>query len=332
MISPTILILAVAIWFVLVRLMMYVVARLWIATSALNQKEAPAQWIPLALIVPIVLSSVLVFGALWVPNSVNHMSHAAHHYGWIDGSADLVAPWIHVCLQHLLGIEISLWWPLFAFLFVAAQPLQRLFRVLQTLLRTSSRFQAGSEQAVYGFRVTMLPGVPSGAITTGVLYPRIVVDHDWFPRLTEQQQRCVVVHEAAHVSRHDPRSLLILHLLVSFLPRQLGSQLVGRWRNYAEFQADNHAAAEVGDPLRIADTILAVARCRNEQPLALGHNSGEIETRVLRLINRTQQKNAKLTPDVGSHALVLVLVGVVIAWLANPTLHHSIEHLLNHIR
>ena len=89
--------------------------------------------------------------------------------------------------------------------------------------------------------VTYAP-VGSVACTVGVLRPRIFVDRNLFPRLTEAEQRAVLAHERGHLRGHGLVDLVARSLAAGLAPWP-GAALAHREiRLHLEAMADDRAA------------------------------------------------------------------------------------------
>lgn len=171
-------------------------------------------------------------------------------------------------------------------------------------------------------------GVPN-AITAGLLRPRVVVDRAWWGQLSATDRRLVMAHESAHMRRRDPLTLAVLLVLGAFAPRRAFEGVRDCWEDHAEQCADQAAAAEIGDPLAVAEALLAHHRSSTLIPgFTTAWTGGRLEARVLALLEEPMDQTVP-GPDVDAVLLgSLALVGAVVLGGA-PELHLVLELLVN---
>ncbi len=193
--------------------------------------------------------------------------------------------------------------------------------------------------------VRVVEGLPNPAFTAGMLAPRIYIAADLHFRLTDEQLRCVLSHEASHVARRDPMKLSLYRFLgctLFWIPalRRLADDM----GDEAEILADDRAAA--GRPLVLASAILRLAESRQGR-LAEGvvgfESLGLLDRRIRRLAGEEAAVTTHLTRRsvVGAGlALALVLIsGLVAGQPAQPGVgaasaqhcEHAGESLFSHL-
>lgn len=138
-------------------------------------------------------------------------------------------------------------------------------------------------------RVLMVPGpAAAGALTVGLLCPRILMPAGLVASLDGNGLRAIAAHEEAHRAARDNLLVAVsrtLTLTFFYLP---GFRLAyTRMRSAMEQAADSRAAEAAGGPLAVADTLMVVASLiRQEEKLryATGVAGGEISDRIETLL------------------------------------------------
>lgn len=222
--------------------------------------------------------------------------------------------WMHLCPLHPAAAA-PLLWPSLAL--VAILVPGRIRGLLAALRLPGVRHASGE--------IVVAPLPQRTAVVAGWLSPRIVVDTELWERLDEEERAVVVAHERGHLARRDPLVLALLRSLCALGPAHGG--LVAAWSGRAELAADRVAAREVGDPVRVAETLLRCARLRQGPAPVLSWTGGALEDRVRHLLEGPAWEAPR--PDVDLRDLAALLAAVALATLATPQLHHRLEHLLN---
>ncbi len=176
------------------------------------------------------------------------------------------------------------------------------------------------------------------AFTIGALTPLIVFDHELWEALTDEQRCAVVLHEAAHLSRRDGFTLVVLRLCAVLFPRATAKRLIDGWSAAVELSCDRHAAAKLGDETAVADALVAVERARARTPISetgklatvmTVASSGSIEHRVMALLDgpADHEPRSALANDV--LALTLIAIAAAVATWMSPGdwVHHGVETL-----
>lgn len=172
------------------------------------------------------------------------------------------------------------------------------FRLLAASRRAGWAWRAGAASCPalaqisarpWAGRIAMVPdSVAAGALTVGLLRPRILMPAGLVAALDPDDLRAVAAHEEAHRAGRD--NLLIaatraLTLTFFFLP---GFRFAfARMRNAMEQAADRRAAMAAGGPVMVAGALMAVASMiREEEELhfATGVSGGGIVSRVETLL------------------------------------------------
>jgi hypothetical protein len=165
---------------------------------------------------------------------------------------------------------------------------------------------------------------------TGLLRHRIVVSDAVRNVLSDLQLSLAIRHEEAHAASGDNLKRLLILMTPGAFPRF--SQLEQAWKRFAEWAADDLAAA--GDPQRavtLAEALVQVAKlgCVAETPLVTSFLAGahDLEARVDRLLNPRVAGACSYWLVGAAASLPAVLL---IAAMANPVGVHSLLERLIH--
>lgn len=166
------------------------------------------------------------------------------------------------------------------------------------------------------------------AFVTGLWRPRVFVTRALANAVSGDELAVVLAHEEAHARRRDPlRRIVAIGALAFHLPF-FARELERRLAVSHELAADEEAARTVGDPTRVASTIVRLARLRlagsADVSAAAPFSGPEITERVSRLLAGPSGVDAP------SRALVLVVFAVVaLAGVAGADhVHHLLETLI----
>ena len=135
-------------------------------------------------------------------------------------------------------------------------------------------------------RVSVLDQGVTPICTVGLLRPRVEITRRFVDSLDDEELTGALLHEAAHVRSFDPLRLFVLSFCQALNP---ASSLLHReylaWRLGREAACDEAAVTEGGDPLAIAQAIVAAARSTHGvAPVnAFGLGSREVENIQLRV-------------------------------------------------
>lgn len=163
-------------------------------------------------------------------------------------------------------------------------------------------------------------------ISVGLIRPRIVVSAGLLIAATEDELTVMLAHEAAHVrQRHTLTRLFVRAASFPLLSRARRALLTALDLS-AEQACDEAAAGQVGDRLRVAETIVAMERrlvtAVNTHPLVAAFGASSVSQRVESLLAPRRQTGAALS-------LALLLSGLVVGVLCiSPPLHHATESTL----
>ncbi|RYY76872.1 MAG: hypothetical protein EOO52_05095 [Gammaproteobacteria bacterium] len=235
----------------------------------------------------------------------------------------------HLCWAHPPVFILMSWQGFSAFLFAAliAWSLGKtLFRALRhhrysKLLTSLAELRHGVHQ--------LESDIPS-AFTLGLFRPRVLVSSALTESLNADEMAVVHRHEFAHQIKRDPLRLwLFSGLLGVFLPG-VARRFYQAMELTLEQIADATVAAEIKDPLFIAETLVKVNRLTarfltSEPSFGACHFSGTpLEQRIFQLLNDTHYAGF---PQLKFIVCILVAVGLSLGG-ADAT-HHFIENILH---
>lgn len=199
-----------------------------------------------------------------------------------------------------------------------ARRLERATRPWRTLRRAAS-----SES---GANIRILETTRPVAATVGLMRPTVLLSRGLLDRLSPQAGRAVRAHEAAHRRRRDPLRLALARWGTSLHLPGTGGALYRELDLVVERAADEAAARRVGDRVKVAEALLAVARLRPATAPGPGFGEGPVEVRVQALLEEGP-KDRRPCRGIGS-----ALAGLAVAFFAfSPQFHHGLETLLGHI-
>lgn len=234
----------------------------------------------------------------------------------------------HLCLTH------GQWQPtlLGLFLFTGLMlgvtvPLVRFLNAYQKGRRSLFSMLALGEPGQDFFRLKVAQPL---AFTTGVLHPQVCLSEGLLTTLPEKHLAVVLAHEKAHQHRRDGLRLLLAEAFTLILPPQFRAQLLADLIQTTERACDEGAAIHVGDPLVVAEALLAASRLHLGTWPGLWRSmpafgGGHLRPRVDALLNphptyRAWWAGALAWPT------VILLLGFLAALSGEA--HHALESLL----
>ena len=168
--------------------------------------------------------------------------------------------------------------------------------------------------------VRLLDQPESLALTVGLRRPTILVSSGLLERASPRTLEVVLAHERAHVHRRDAWLARLDRLVASLLPRRVAGPLLDELTLAREQACDMQAAAQVGDPLLVAQALTEVARLGLHAPdVGVAMAASSLELRVRHLLDPP-------TADPRTWMLPAMLLTVLLAG-AGP-LHGAVEHLV----
>jgi Zn-dependent protease with chaperone function len=243
--------------------------------------------------------------------------HCAHHGGHA----------FHLCFVHSHpppisgvvfggGLVLSLW-------LVAgwSEELSRLRRARRWGQRLTdlSRFDADIDGWTFGSERAL-------AVTVGLFDPKVCISETMSELLPSRQLQAVVAHEKAHARRFDSLVKFFVRLGAQLHLPAVRERLLTELDLACEQACDEAAAAAVGDPLAVAEAILAVERASAGRPApagVLGFGAGALERRV-RAVIQADWRAPNWTAMAIIGATILSAIGA-----SYNALHHTAETLLS---
>ncbi len=153
-------------------------------------------------------------------------------------------------------------------------------------------------------RVIFFASPRSEAYSNGILRPTIAISSDCLNRLSESEIKAVLLHEASHVSRHDPLRFLILETIarvVFYIP--FISSMVAHLRTVGEVAADGC----IEDRAALGRALISMS-CHGKESEGPSF-ANALGARIKRLMD----PSAPLTIVVGIRSIVVSMVVIVSA-------------------
>ena len=196
-----------------------------------------------------------------------------------------------------------------------------------------------------GARPLVLPGVaiPAYAIRAefpvvslvGILRPRLFVSERVLQACTAEELAVMVRHECGHLASRDNLKRLVLRLCPNPLPLVSPcGELERHWQEACEEAADDYAArASAPSALALANALVRVARMAPARRAATAmltwlYSGDSIERRVKRLVASSPRGDSRATWLVTARALAAAPAVLTVAVLLDPTLLHTVHHLI----
>jgi beta-lactamase regulating signal transducer with metallopeptidase domain len=174
---------------------------------------------------------------------------------------------------------------------------------------------------------TVLPLGEPVAFVVGFLRPTLFVSTGLLARPADEVA-AVLAHERAHAARLDPLRRLVANVVLAFHLPGIADALERRLGITQEMAADACAADELGDPIRVAETLVSVARARVAhvgRPSACDPRGAAVSERVLELLRETPAR-----PGIPVRAFLGAFATFVVALTGSAeVVHHAIEHVLS---
>lgn len=309
-------------WLVVAGLTSCATALLWPALERASRSAAPALRARRALaaaVAPLVLPSAIVLLCA-LPGLAGAISGAGDHCAAHADHPHFCPVHASLALTPLLAISLAAFLALVGGLGLRCiAPLRRLAREGRWLARRQSGDLARDAHLV--------GDAPPLALTVGLLAPEIWISRTLFEALSPDEREVVLAHERAHVHRRDPARLLGAAIASALqLPKSRRS-ILRTLRLACEQACDARAARVVGDPLRVASTLLRVERLMQRPAGPLGSAAlldTDLRARVEALLSPAPAA-PRAVPRSRTARLGLALASLLL--LASPV-HHLAEHVL----
>jgi Zn-dependent protease with chaperone function len=167
------------------------------------------------------------------------------------------------CLVHPASASWAAWTFALLLLARACAGMVKAFRAGRATRRVARAFGAVALGAVDG--CTIVPGFSS--FTAGWPRSRVFLGRELLARLSDNQATAVVAHERAHLQVHHLTIEVLERLLSCFHLPAVGRRLRSELHTSVEQACDDVAATAVGDPLIVAESVIAAARLGASCPI-----------------------------------------------------------------
>jgi TonB-dependent SusC/RagA subfamily outer membrane receptor len=147
----------------------------------------------------------------------------------------------------------------------------------------------------------------TGPVVIGAVEPAIVVPA-WLLERSEEEQRLVVAHEAAHIAAHDPQLLLAGCALVALMPWNLAAWfMLARLRLAIELDCDARVLARGTNTRRYGQLLIELSAAMPRPAIPLG--SPAFSYRPSHLERRLRTMTARPTRFLAARRASALLIG-----------------------
>jgi Zn-dependent protease with chaperone function len=163
------------------------------------------------------------------------------------------------------------------------------------------------------------------AFVIGLFRPRMYLSQGLLRTTDPRDLESVMEHERSHIRRRDPLRRLVASLGLAFHLPGIASAIDRRLAATQESAADAAAARVLGDPPRIAEALVRLARLRVARPpLAVGVLGSDLEFRVRELLSPATR------PDRPAPVFLIAVAatGFAAALLVADPIHTAFESLV----
>ena len=169
------------------------------------------------------------------------------------------------------------------------------------------------------------------ALAAGLSRPEVYISSSLLASLPSNMLWVIVAHERAHVRRRDGLIQFVAHIVSLLHLPGTRRRLLADLSLACEQACDQEAAQEVGDPLRVAETLLTLARWFTPAKCvpavgALSFGSGDLVPRIEALLSTAPTPHGVSLPRQVWIALFPLLLSAA-GYAAEP-LHRAVEALL----
>ncbi len=156
-------------------------------------------------------------------------------------------------------------------------------------------------------------------MVVGLMRPAILVPVGFAAGLAPSQVEAILLHEMAHIRRHDP----LVNLLQNFIEGLLFYHPAVWWissmvRAEREHCCDDLVVAATGDPRGYAAALTALELARLPEDAALAANGGSLVKRIRRMLNQPAAARPAAAPVLQSIAILLMAAVALAAWQSKP--------------
>jgi bla regulator protein blaR1 len=172
----------------------------------------------------------------------------------------------------------------------------------------------------------------------GWVKPVVLIPVTMLSGLTPAQLDMLILHELAHIRRHDYLVNFIQTLVEIFLFFHPGVRWVSKqMRNEREYCSDDIAVQHCGNPVAYAHTLADTASICNSHrnhsipAMAMAASGGDLKQRVIRLIDQNQHCSTSNNSGkwLASIAIILSIIGIGSQkYIQIPTLDLSADNIL----
>lgn len=194
--------------------------------------------------------------------------------------------------------------------------------------------RAAASGGVSPARLRVVDGLPTPALTVGLLQPVIYVAAELPARLSFRELAAVLAHEGAHAARRDPLRLSLVRFLACmlfWLPAV--RRLADDYADEAEIEADDAAArlALPGAPLTLASALVTAASAFTPSPFggrdAVSFCSRRQDDLLGRRVRRLAGEDAPVQSHVSRRSVALAAATLGLVWLSSVAVAHPLpEH------
>jgi Zn-dependent protease with chaperone function len=239
----------------------------------------------------------------------------------------------HFCVAHphLILEEHALW---SVYLVLALLMVSALGTQLYGWWRTRCLLNALATVSYYdGQRgVRVMDCAAPLALAAGLSRTEVYISSSLLASLPSNMLWVIVAHERAHVRRRDGLIQFVAHIVSLLYLPGIRRRLLADLSLACEQACDQEAAREVGDPLQVAETLLAVARrftpAKGVPAVgALSFGSGDLVPRIEALLSTAATPHGVSLPRHAWVVLFPLLLSAAV-YAAEP-LHRSVETLLD---
>lgn len=173
-------------------------------------------------------------------------------------------------------------------------------------------------------RGTIRSGSP---LAVGIFRPVVLLPVSLLTGLTTEQVEMILLHEMAHLRRHDNAVQLLQQFAETLFFFQPAVWIVSAWlRREREHCCDRFVLDHTGDPHRYVETLLAVATAPRIPAAAAAFNDGKLIARVSRILDLKEIPMRRRSRVLLPVLVVLASSLLVVASPGNPESTDDTRH------
>ncbi|WP_440874988.1 M56 family metallopeptidase [Thalassotalea sp. PLHSN55] len=273
------------------------------------------------------LMPISTFFWIYQPHSLqqlNPLEFLAVEHSVLGISTDMSNAWSHSLLEF--APYISLAW-LAVVLLLVSKLLLELYNVHQLpkhgIVPTNEQLQQRFVEFSQQLKITKTPRLLISLkvkvpMAIGWLKPVVIIPASMLSGLTPAQLDMLILHELAHIRRHDylvnflqtlVETLLFFHPCVHWVAKKM--------RNEREYCSDDIAVHHCGNPVAYAHTLADTAsHCKKHRAhtipsIAMAASGGDLKQRVLRLIDHHHCVNENQTAKLLTSVAIIATLALV---------------------